>query len=73
VNSGRDLSILDDSEAPQLAGGILVDGEWVTRIGEKLLWIFDDYRTGPVSVCGDALVLDSALGGRALVQLGFSA
>jgi len=75
TKSMGDLSILDGPEVlhQQQPGGLRVDdGEWVTRNGEHLLWIPDDYRRGSVSVQGDTLVLDYAPGRRALVQFDFS-
>ncbi|KAK3358780.1 hypothetical protein B0T25DRAFT_531141 [Lasiosphaeria hispida] len=71
LKSEKDLSISEGSEA-QKPADILVDGEWVTQNGEKLLWIPDDYRTGRVSVRHDTLILDYAPGRRALVRFDLS-
>lgn len=51
---------------------IVVDGEWVTRNGEKLLWTPDNYRTGPISVHDNTLVLEYSPEQSALVEFDFS-
>ncbi|KAK0707278.1 WD40-repeat-containing domain protein [Lasiosphaeris hirsuta] len=70
-NTNLYLDVAGISGTQRPVDGILVDGDWVTRDGEKLLWLPDDYRAGHISVRDHTLVLDYTPGQTAFVQFAF--
>jgi len=67
-NTSQVLEDPNTSGTQKPADPLVVDNGWVTRGGEKLLWLPENYLTGPVSVQDDTLVLDYAPGQRAVVR-----
>jgi len=66
--SQEDLEDHHTSGTQKPANPLVVEDSWVTRDGEKLLWIPDGYLTGPVSVQDNTVVLDYAPGERAVIR-----
>ncbi|EAQ86590.1 hypothetical protein CHGG_07843 [Chaetomium globosum CBS 148.51] len=65
------LSINPGSDASQRTVSIilLVDGEWITKGGKKLLWLPPDYRASCTSVYDHTLVLGHASGEVTFFQM----
>lgn len=59
VNSGKPSTILHQR---QPTGLIFVEGEWVTRDGQKMLWLPPDYKAAQWSASDNILAFIDASG-----------